>query len=121
MNKLPKPEELDIQRIPKNGAERFMLAAANPNEAIGGGGCLCGQSKPADQHGPFAVFHQEAMDSGYSPHVVICAPCAKAIVVQLEEGGELAELGERIDERQDLGKETDPMKTYGKTGPGDPS
>ncbi|MGZ6852649.1 MAG: hypothetical protein ACXVGB_00635 [Mycobacteriaceae bacterium] len=62
------------------GACRFFMSSTNPNDQIGGGGCVCGETKNLDQKGPFAVFPGTTMDSGCSPHVVVCFGCAEAIV-----------------------------------------
>jgi hypothetical protein len=66
------------------GACRFYLTDKNPNDTVGGGGCACGETKPADQKGPFAVFPANEMDCGYSPHLVVCAPCAASIATGAE-------------------------------------
>lgn len=65
---------------PLMGACRFTMMDKNPNDGIGGGGCACGETKAADQRGPFAVFNAVEMDSGCSPFLVVCAPCAEGIV-----------------------------------------
>lgn len=76
------------------GACRFYVSSVNPNDTIGGGGCACGESKPADQQGPFAIFPANEMDCGYSPHLVVCAPCAEAFIKQST--GELLHSGEDV-------------------------
>jgi hypothetical protein len=62
------------------GARRFFMSENNPNDQIGGGGCVCSETKNPDQKGPFAIFPGTTMDSGCSPHVVVCLGCAEAIV-----------------------------------------
>jgi len=55
--------------------ELFHIVNENPNDQIGGGGCVCGDSKQIDCNGPFAVFYATETDSCASPHVVICSDC----------------------------------------------
>jgi hypothetical protein len=62
------------------GACRFFMSSTNPNDQSGGGGCVCSETKNPDQKGPFAVFNANVMDSGCSPHIVVCAGCAEGIV-----------------------------------------
>lgn len=62
------------------GAQRFFISETNPNDAIGGCGCLCGDKHVEDRSGPYAVFNHTETDSNSSPHVVICAPCARGVV-----------------------------------------
>lgn len=71
---------------------RFTISSTNPNEQIGGGGCACSPLKNPDQRGPFAVFPATETESNLSPHLVVCAPCAAAIVTQSD--GEALLLGE---------------------------
>jgi hypothetical protein len=63
-----------------SGAQRYYIAETNPNDDIGGGGCLCSESRCEDRGGPYAVFNVTATDSNLSPHVVICAPCVEGVV-----------------------------------------
>lgn len=74
------------------GAQRFYISETNPNDAIGGGGCLCSEGRCEDRGGPYAVFHVTETDSTLSPHVVLCSPCARAVVGQLD--GEAIVAGE---------------------------
>jgi hypothetical protein len=62
------------------GACRFFMSETNPNDQIGGGGCACSETKNPDQKGPFAIFNANVVDSGVSPHLVVCAGCAEGIV-----------------------------------------
>jgi hypothetical protein len=66
-------------------AARFHVSATNPNDQIGGGGCLCSPTK-TDCVGPYAVFYGTETDSNVSPHVVVSLACAKAVVDQAENG-----------------------------------
>jgi hypothetical protein len=61
------------------GACRFTMMDKNPNDTVGGGGCACSETKNPDQKGPFAVFAGTEMDSGASPHLVVCVGCAEGI------------------------------------------
>lgn len=56
------------------------MSETNPNDQIGGGGCACSETKNPDQKGPFAIFNANVVDSGVSPHLVVCAGCAEGIV-----------------------------------------
>ena len=78
------------------GAQRYSISATNPNESVGGGGCLCSETKCTDAGGPYAVFYGNEMDSGLSPHVVICAPCARGFVDALDGGAETIQAGEPV-------------------------
>lgn len=54
----------------------FAIVAENPNDQIGGGGCLCsGELKGEDCCGPFIVFPKSEQVSSVSPHSVLCARC----------------------------------------------
>lgn len=68
--------------------ERFHITDTNPNDAIGGGGCVCSEVKCEDCKAPFAVFYVTETSSNVSPHVVISLDCAKAVVRKAEEGAE---------------------------------
>lgn len=78
------------------GAQRYHISETNPNDAIGGGGCLCSEGRCEDRGGPYAVFHVIETDSNLSPHVVICAPCAKAVVGDIEGDAERMQAGEKV-------------------------
>lgn len=73
-------------------AEAFTISSVNPNEGVGGGGCVCSPLKHSDQKGPFAVFYAEQMESNLSPHVVLCAGCAFSVCARAE--GEHLHAGE---------------------------
>jgi hypothetical protein len=53
----------------------FQVVATNPNDDVGGGGCICDPLKNTDCQGPFVVIPGNDMDSPLSPHVVIGAKC----------------------------------------------
>lgn len=77
------------------GAQRFYISETNPNDGIGGGGCLCSEGRCEDRGGPYAVFHVTETDSMLSPHVVLCAPCARGVVDSIDGGVERLVAGER--------------------------
>lgn len=72
--------------------EMFRVVEVNPNEASGGGGCLCSEDKNPDCKGPYVVFYAQDMASNISPHPVIGATCLKQAAKALDEdplaGGE---------------------------------
>lgn len=61
------------------GANRFFLSETNPNDGIGGGGCMCSPLKCEDAKGPYAIFAAIETDSNLSPHAVLCFGCAVAV------------------------------------------
>lgn len=73
-------------------AERFEIVDVNPNDAVGGGGCLCSEDNNPDCKGPYAVFYVQDMASNISPVPVIGAACLKAACAKLDgeslKGGE---------------------------------
>lgn len=66
------------------GALRFTISEINPNEAVGGGGCACSETKHEDAKGPFLVFPHTETSSNLSPHTVVCAGCVNAACVALD-------------------------------------
>lgn len=64
--------------------ERFKVVQENPNDRIGGGGCVCGDSKVEGCDPPYAVFYATETDNNLSPHVVVCRSCAEAFVTASE-------------------------------------
>jgi hypothetical protein len=78
------------------GAQRYSISETNPNESVGGAGCLCSETKCEDACGPYAVFYGNEMDSGLSPHVVLCAPCARRFVDAIDGGAEMIKAGEPV-------------------------
>lgn len=79
------------RRVPTTGANHFVVSELNPNESCGGL-CACG-SKPHDQQGPYIVFAGEIVQNGKRVRPVVCTPCAKAAVIHVEQGGEVAVVG----------------------------
>ena len=71
-------------------AERFQVVEVNPNDAVGGGGCLCSEDRNPDCKGPFAVFFHGETNSNISPHPVLCLGCADAFVKRAESDDILA-------------------------------
>lgn len=61
-------------------AELFEVVETNPNDTVGGGGCLCHDGKDTDCTGPYAVFYGNDMESTASPYPVLGLGCALAIV-----------------------------------------
>ncbi len=59
-------------------SQHFNITEHNPNDDVGGGGCLCSDTKVADCQPPYAVFYATETDSGLSPHVVACYTCLAA-------------------------------------------
>lgn len=78
------------------GAQRYYISETNPNDSIGGGGCLCSEGRCEDRGGPYAVFHVTETDSNLSPHAVVCAPCVRAVVVDLDGDAERLKAGEPV-------------------------
>lgn len=66
------------------------LTDVNPNDGIGGGGCLCsGLTKGRETTGPFVVFPASETEMP-SPHAVLCVGCpalAKALSAVDEDAG----------------------------------
>jgi hypothetical protein len=62
--------------------ENFVISDVNPNDTVGGGGCVCSESKVGDCVAPFAIFYAHDTDTPLSPHTVICAKCADAVCRQ---------------------------------------
>ncbi len=59
-------------------SERYKVTNENPNDAVGGGGCVCGDTKQADCEPPYVVFYASETDSNLSPHVVVCQRCVES-------------------------------------------
>lgn len=77
-------------------SERFEIVEVNPNDAVGGGGCLCQETKSPDCKPPYAVFYHQEMENNLSPHAVVCLSCAEAVVRAVDQGDTLSG-GERGD------------------------
>ena len=75
-------------------SENFKIVDVNPNDNVGGGGCLCSESKDTDCHGPYAVFYVHDMASNISPHPVIGANCLRKAAAALD--GEVLAGGEPV-------------------------
>lgn len=73
-------------------ATRFHVTDVNPNDTVGGGGCLCSESKVSDCKPPFVVFYVQEMESNASPHAVACQACIDAAGDALR--GEILSAGE---------------------------
>lgn len=67
-------------------SEVFFVSSQNPNDGIGGGGCLCNPLKDRDCVGPFAIFHATETDSNMSPHAVLSLACARKFVKAAKTG-----------------------------------
>ena len=68
----------------------FHLSSINPNDGVGGGGCLCHPIKSSDTAGPFIVFPATETDSNLSPHAVLCAGCVDGCAALIAGGESLA-------------------------------
>lgn len=55
---------------------QFKLSDENPNDIVGGAGCLCHPRGSDETRGPFLVFASTTTDDNLSPHIVLCAHCA---------------------------------------------
>lgn len=59
---------------------QYTVAPENPNELVGGGGCLGnGDSKHEDCKGPYVIFQTVETASNQSPHAVLCYACLEEI------------------------------------------
>lgn len=64
--------------------EVFSINDKNPNDTVGGGGCLCHpDGKATGCEGPYVIFHAAETDSNLSPHCVVGAKCLKAATTKL--------------------------------------
>lgn len=88
---------------------QFRISAVNPNDTMGGGGCLCGEVKPADCKPPYVVFMPTEMLSGVSPYPVLCATCLVDALAALE-NGEVLEIGARVTPSVDSPAPTPPLQ-----------
>lgn len=76
---------------------RGYYSETNPNDGIGGGGCVCSPLKCEDCKGPFVVFPATETDSNQSPHVVISVHCARQIAEgedKAQDEGQILSAGE---------------------------
>lgn len=79
--------------------ELFKLSSTNPNDSIGGGGCLCHpDGKATGCEPPYVVFERSFIDQDRSPHAVASAICLRAAVKQIaHKGDDIPALGEPVD------------------------
>ena len=61
----------------------FYVTDENPNQRVGGGGCLCSPTSCGD--GPYTVFHGTDLESPVSPFPVACAGCVKFAAASIDE------------------------------------
>jgi hypothetical protein len=66
-------------------AEQFVISQVNPNDTVGGGGCVCDEEHQTDCKPPYIVFSDTLMDSPISPNTVLCARCARLAIAKLDE------------------------------------
>ena len=70
--------------------QQFSATDKNPNDAMGGGGCVCDPNKVTDCKGPYIVCHATDMYDPLSPYPVICKSCVHKMAEMLE--GEIAHI-----------------------------
>jgi len=80
-----------------NLSQRYMISETNPNDGVGGGGCLCSEVKCEDCVPPYAIFPNTEMSTNLSPHVVVSIHCARKFVEDVDAGAETIRAGEVID------------------------
>lgn len=83
-------------------SERFHISDNNPNDSVGGGGCVCSELKCEDCKPPYAVFYGTEMANNLSPHTVLSLGCAKAFARKSEDPGELLSAGEKDPDDEEL-------------------
>jgi hypothetical protein len=78
---------------------RFTLDRSNPNDRVGGSGCLCkelGKAEGCD--GPYVIFHGSTMADPRSPYPVVGVECLNAALQQIRRNpDEIAESGPAMD------------------------
>lgn len=62
---------------------QFHLSEQNPNDVVGGGGCLCHPDGGDETRGPFIIFTPTTVDEPLSPHAVLCEHCVGECAVAL--------------------------------------
>lgn len=72
---------------------QFSVTSVNPNDTLGGGGCVCDPRKQVDCKPPYIVCYANDMEDPRSPHVVICQACVGMMQEKL--GGEALVSGEK--------------------------
>lgn len=65
-------------------SETFTISSENPNDNVGGGGCLCAESKQQDCEPPYVIFFAQSFDNHLSPNVVGCHRCIVAAAEALQ-------------------------------------
>jgi len=73
---------------------QFIVSDVNPNDNMGGGGCICSPRKQIDCKPPYCIFSGNDMESHLSPHVVVCESCVRLMAARLGTG-EVLSAGER--------------------------
>lgn len=73
--------------------KQFIVSDVNPNDTLGGGGCICDPRKQIDCKPPYVVFYGNDMLVDNSPHVVACKSCIDDCAEKLK--GEVLSAGER--------------------------
>lgn len=76
-------------------SSHYIISDNNPNDGIGGGGCVCHELKDSDCKGPFAVFPGQEMASNLSPHCVLSLACAQEFTRRAEDASEIVTAGEK--------------------------
>lgn len=75
--------------------ENFQVSHSNPNDQIGGKGCLCHpEGEATGRTAPFVIFHAASTDSTLSPHAVACAGCIRAACKRIDEESEVLDSSE---------------------------
>lgn len=54
---------------------QFHISDENPNDTVGGKGCLCHPRGSDETKGPFVIFTPTTTDDNLSPHAVLCEHC----------------------------------------------
>lgn len=75
-------------------SDRFVVSDQNPNDGIGGGGCLCSPTKCVDCKPPYLIFPATETDNNLSPHAVLSVNCARQGVRAAGKKGNIVTAGE---------------------------
>lgn len=78
--------------------QQFVISQVNPNNAVGGGGCICDSNEQVDCKPPYVVFYGNSMADMQSPHAVLCKACLDRAQERIETEDALV-VGEVEDER----------------------
>lgn len=73
----------------------FEIVETNPNDSVGGGGCLRSESKHTDCRGPYVLFPYVEMENNLSPHAVICSAHLEEVHEALSDKGARLAGGEK--------------------------